>query len=118
MLEVHAEKIHAEADLVEVIVHGDDETPVEFVVELLHSVFKKPIVEAIRVTHTADKQDKAICGIYPRVQADAMLEDARRRIRASGHSLVSPAKRLWKAMKCGSGAASCAARSPARARCR
>ena len=68
MLEVNIEEVPVESDLVEVVVHDDDETPVEFVVELLHSVFKKPIVEAIRVTHTADKQDKAICGIYPRVR--------------------------------------------------
>jgi ATP-dependent Clp protease adapter protein ClpS len=88
MLEVHAEEIHAEADLVEVIVHGDAETPLEFVVELLHLVFKKPITEAMRFTYIVHNDGKAVCGIYPRVLADAMLEDARRRIRVSGHPLV------------------------------
>jgi ATP-dependent Clp protease adapter protein ClpS len=88
MLEVHAEEVHAETDLVAVVVHGDDETPVEFIVELLHSVFKKPIVEAIRVTYTVENHGKSLCGIYPRALADELLEDAGQRIRAAGHPLV------------------------------
>ncbi len=38
--------VQAEADHLQVIFHDDDDTPMEFVVEVLHSVFKKPIADA------------------------------------------------------------------------
>jgi ATP-dependent Clp protease adapter protein ClpS len=88
MLEVRADEVHAETDLLQVVLQDDDETPIEFVVELLHSVFKKPIVEAIRLTYAVSNHGKSLCGIYPRAQADPLLEEARERIRASGHPLV------------------------------
>ncbi len=41
---------------VRVTFHDDDETPVEFVIELVHSVFKKPLAEAIRFTDTIGRR--------------------------------------------------------------
>jgi ATP-dependent Clp protease adapter protein ClpS len=80
--------VQAEAGHLQVILHSDDETPLEFVVEVLHSVFKKPIADAVKFTDTIYKNGRAICGTYPREVADGMLKAARRRIRASGHSLL------------------------------
>jgi hypothetical protein len=40
--------IHAEAGHIQIIFHDDDETPVEFVIELQHSVFNKQIADATR----------------------------------------------------------------------
>jgi hypothetical protein len=37
--------VQAEASHLEVIFHDDDETPVDFVIDLLHSVFKKQIAD-------------------------------------------------------------------------
>jgi ATP-dependent Clp protease adapter protein ClpS len=58
--------VHAEAGHLQVIFHNDDDTPMEFIVELLHSVFKKPVAEAIKFVERMDKYGQAICGIYPR----------------------------------------------------
>src|SRR5712664_2716234 len=80
--------VDAKAGHLQVILHNDDETPLEFVVELLHSVFNKPIAEALKFTEAVDRYGRAICGTYPREVADGMLKAARRRIRASGHSLL------------------------------
>jgi ATP-dependent Clp protease adapter protein ClpS len=79
--------VQVEADHLQVIFHNDDKTPDEFVVELLQSVFKKPMAGAIRLTYKVDKAGQAICGTYPREIANGMLEAARQRIDASGHPL-------------------------------
>jgi ATP-dependent Clp protease adapter protein ClpS len=77
----------AEAHHLEVTFHDDDETPMQFVVELLHSVFKKQLADAVRFTEAIHDNGKASCGTYPHEIASELLEAARRRIRASGHPL-------------------------------
>jgi ATP-dependent Clp protease adapter protein ClpS len=77
----------AEAHHLEVTFHDDDETPMQFVVELLHSVFKKQLADAIRFTEAIHNNGKASCGTFPHEIASELLEAARRRIRASGHPL-------------------------------
>jgi ATP-dependent Clp protease adapter protein ClpS len=54
--------IHAEADHLQIIFHDDDKTPTEFVIELLHSVFKKQVADAIRLTEAVDTYGQACCG--------------------------------------------------------
>ena len=80
--------VSGEAGHLHIILHSDPETPLEFVIELLHSTFNKPIPEALKFTDTVDRYGRAVCGTYPREVADGMLKAARRRIRASGHSLL------------------------------
>src|SRR5258708_35062853 len=80
--------VHAEAGHLQVIFHDDDDTPMEFVVEVLHSVFKKPIADALKFTEAIDRNGRAMCGSYPRDVANEMLEAARHHIRASGHPLL------------------------------
>jgi ATP-dependent Clp protease adapter protein ClpS len=79
--------VPAEAGHLQVIFHNDDATPVEFVIELLHSVFKKPVADAIQLTEAIGERGQAICGTYPHDAAQALLDAARQRIRASGHPL-------------------------------
>ena len=80
--------VHAEADHLQVIFHNDDETPEDFVIKILCTVFKKPALDAIKLRATIEKDGQAICGAYPRDVAHKMLETARRRIRTSGHPLL------------------------------
>jgi ATP-dependent Clp protease adapter protein ClpS len=80
--------VQAEAGHLQVIFHDDDETPKEFVIELLHSVFKKQVADAIRLTEAVDTYGQASCGTYPRDMAVEMLEAALQRIRISGHPLL------------------------------
>ncbi len=80
--------VHAGAGHLQVIFHDDDDTPLEFVVEVLHSVFKKPIADALKFTEAIDKNGRAMCGTYPRDVANELLEAARQHIRASGHPLL------------------------------
>jgi ATP-dependent Clp protease adapter protein ClpS len=79
--------VQAEAADIQVIFHNDHETPDEFVIELLQSVFSKPMAGAIRFTEKVDRTGQAICGTYSREKADGLLAAARQRIRAAGHPL-------------------------------
>src|SRR5229473_556178 len=76
--------VHADAGHLEIIFHDDDETPVEFVVELLHSVFKKQLADAIRFTEAIKQHGQASCGTYPRDVANKLLKAAQKGIRALG----------------------------------
>jgi ATP-dependent Clp protease adapter protein ClpS len=80
--------VDVEAGHLQLILHNDDETPLAFVVELLHSVFKKPLADAFKFSEVVNKHGQAMCGTYPRDVANELLGTARERIRASGHPLV------------------------------
>jgi ATP-dependent Clp protease adapter protein ClpS len=71
----------------EIIFHHDDETPLDFILELLHSVFKKPLADAFRFTSAIREEGKASCGSYARDIAGEMLKAARQRIDDAGHPL-------------------------------
>ena len=71
----------------EIVFHHDDQTPLPFLIELLHSVFKKQQADAFRFTNAIQEEGKASCGSYPRDVADELLEAARKRIDEAGHSL-------------------------------
>ena len=62
----------AEASHVQVFIHGDDETPGDFVVDLLHSVFKIPFAKADNLAETTDRYGQALCGTYSREAADEL----------------------------------------------
>jgi ATP-dependent Clp protease adapter protein ClpS len=79
--------VRAEAGYLQISVHDDDETPVEFIVELLHSVFKKPIFDAMRFTDGVKRYGDAVCDVYPRDVGNELLEAARQRILDSPHPL-------------------------------
>jgi ATP-dependent Clp protease adapter protein ClpS len=76
------------AESIQLVLHDDGETPTEFIVELLHSIFKKPLAAALRVAEKVSAYGRAICGTYPREVAHEMLEAARQHVRASGHRLL------------------------------
>ena len=80
--------IHAEASHLQVFIHRDEETPWEFVVGLLRSIFKMPAAKAASFADTMDKYGQAICGTYQRDAANKLVEAARQRIQASGHPLL------------------------------
>ena len=80
--------VQAEPGLLQIIFHNDNETPQEFVVDLLHSVFKKSAADTTRLLEKIEKYGQALCGTYPRERADKLLAATRRRIRAAGHSFL------------------------------
>jgi ATP-dependent Clp protease adaptor protein ClpS len=47
-----------------VIIHNDDYTPMDFVVQILKEVFKKDEVAATQIMLHVHHQGKGICGVY------------------------------------------------------
>jgi ATP-dependent Clp protease adaptor protein ClpS len=62
--EVKDEQEIREPKLYRVILHNDDYTTMDFVIEILISVFHKPAAEAIRIMLDVHKKGKGICGVY------------------------------------------------------
>ena len=77
---------------VQLVLHNDENTPQDFVIGLLRSVFSQSPTDASEVMVTIEKRGKAVCGTYPRAVAEALLQAAQERIRASGHQLVMTAQ--------------------------
>src|SRR3954447_5565030 len=74
--------VHAEASHLQVFIHRDDETPWEFVVGLLRSIFKMPAAKAANFADTMEKYGQAVCGTYQRDAANKLVEAARQNIKA------------------------------------
>ncbi len=80
--------VQSEAAYLQLVLHDDEETPRNFVVDLVRSVFSLPAAVATALCMTIQRQGKAVCGTYPRAVAEALLQTAQQRIKASGHSLL------------------------------
>ena len=71
----------------QIILHNDEDTPFEFVVDLVRSVLGRSETEAFALVATIEQQGRAVCGTYPSDVAEAMRLAARRRIKDAGHDL-------------------------------
>lgn len=79
--------VEAESNYLKLVLHDDDETPADFVLELVRSVLDKPAADAMALIAKVNDNGKAACGTYPSAVAKALLETAQERIRISGHPL-------------------------------
>ena len=79
--------ITAGAGFIQIFIHNDDHTPLEFVTDLMRTVFGKSESEAIAFTALIEGQDRMACGTYPPLVAKALLETARELIEVFGHRL-------------------------------
>jgi len=70
----------------QIVLYNDDQTPWQFVVDLLQSVFGKTETEARAFATKIETQGEAICGSYPPKVAEALLQAAQDRIEADRHS--------------------------------
>ncbi len=71
-----------------VLVHNDDYTTMEFVVEVLIEVFRKTAAEATRVMLTIHRSGKGVAGVYTKEVAETKASQATDRARAAGYPLL------------------------------
>ena len=71
-----------------VLLHNDDFTPMEFVVEILESVFNRSGAEATRIMLTVHRSGLGIAGVYTREIAEAKAIKTVRFARESGYPLL------------------------------
>lgn len=69
----------------QVIMHNDDFTPMDFVVELLRDFFHKDQIEAVHLMMKVHESGRASVGTYPRDIAVSKVENATARAREEGH---------------------------------
>lgn len=70
-----------------VIVHNDDFTPMEFVIQLLESHFAKSYEEAAQLAQQTHKTGAAIVGVYTRDIAETRTMRAMGDVYREGHPL-------------------------------
>jgi len=72
---------------VRLVIHDEEDTPQDFVIRLLRSVFSLSASDAIELVATIDAEGKAVCGTWPRAVAEALLQAAEDYVQSSGHFL-------------------------------
>ncbi len=77
----------AEPPLYKVLLHNDDYTTMDFVVEILRTVFHKSNEEAVRIMLNVHHQGIGLCGLYPREIAESKVDLVERLARERGFPL-------------------------------
>lgn len=70
-----------------VLLHNDDYTTMEFVVEVLMHIFNKPITEATRIMLNVHETGVGVCGIYPYGVAETKVQSVHTAARDNGFPL-------------------------------
>ena len=71
----------------QVVLHNDNYTTMEFVVEVLKGVFHKSPVEAHVIMMNVHKKGRGVVGLYPYDIAATKVEQTRQMARRNGHPL-------------------------------
>ena len=74
-------------ELFRVLLLNDDYTTMDFVVEILESVFHKQPAEAFRIMMMVHTQGKGLCGVYPYEVAETKVAAVVERARENGFPL-------------------------------
>jgi ATP-dependent Clp protease adaptor protein ClpS len=73
--------------LYRVVLHNDDYTTMQFVVEVLESIFNKSPAEAYRVMMQVHRQGRGVCGAYSHEVAETKVGLVHDRAREQGFPL-------------------------------
>ena len=74
-------------ELYKVLLLNDDYTTMDFVVDVLETIFHKQPAEAFRIMMMVHTQGKGLCGVYPFEVAETKVEAVVERAREHGFPL-------------------------------
>lgn len=73
--------------LFKVLLHNDNYTTMDFVVEILRGVFNKPMLEAMSIMLNVHKSGLGIAGVYPAEIAETKIDRVHRLAQEQGFPL-------------------------------
>ena len=76
-------------NLYKVLLHNDDYTTMEFVIEILQRVFGKGLPEANQIMIKVHEQGRGVCGIYSFEIAETKANKVMKLAKSAGHPLKS-----------------------------
>jgi len=88
VLEKPSERVK-EPDLYRVILHNDDYTSMEFVVEVLETVFHRGPAEAYRIMMKVHTEGRGVAGVYTHEVAETKVEKVLDLAQANGFPLMA-----------------------------
>ena len=74
-------------ELYKVLLLNDDYTTMDFVIEVLETIFNKQPAEAFRIMMMVHTQGRGLCGVYPYEIAETKVEAVINRARDNGFPL-------------------------------
>ena len=74
IVEEDTEKKLEEPPMYRVLLHNDDFTTMEFVVEVLQRVFNKALSEATKIMLSVHNRGSGVCGVYPAQIAETKVD--------------------------------------------
>jgi len=76
-----------------VIMHNDDYTPMDIVIEILVTVFHKNLDEANDIMWQVHEKGRAVCGIYVHEIAQTKVQQVKTIAKANGYPLLATLER-------------------------
>ena len=70
-----------------VLLHNDDYTTMDFVVEVLEDVFRRPRPDAVRIMLNVHEHGIGVAGVYVKPVAEAKVDTAHKLARECGYPL-------------------------------
>ncbi len=86
-LDLHDELATAEPKLYKVLLLNDDYSSMEFVVDILMTIFHKTYAEAEKIMIQIHKSDKGLCGVYTYEVAETKVAQVSKIAREQGFPL-------------------------------
>lgn len=75
--------------LYRVVLHNDDKTPFDFVIELIIILFNKSYSEATQLAYKIHNEGSAVCGVYSKDIAETKVKYIERAASQYGYPLKS-----------------------------
>ncbi|MFZ1985079.1 MAG: ATP-dependent Clp protease adapter ClpS [Desulfatitalea sp.] len=86
-VDVRTDRDLKEPPMYKVLLHNDDYTTMEFVVQVLMQVFHKSVEQATHIMLNVHKQGVGMCGVFTCEVAETKVETVKRLARENGHPL-------------------------------
>jgi len=77
-----------------VIIHNDNQTPIDFVITLLVELFNKTLEDARSITMTIHEEGQAVVGTYNREIAEQKTAESNNTARFAGYPLKTTFKEV------------------------